>query len=220
MELTLIRHGQSTGNVAREEAIHAGADTLAVAERDSDIPLSPLGARQAAAAGRHLRGLPPPDLVLSSPYLRALETVRIALAAAGLPPDVRVDERLRDRDLGVFEGLTPSGIRLGFPEEHARQARIGKFYYRPPGGESWTDVALRLRSLLAGLPADGRVLIATHDAVIVLFRYIIEGLTEAEVMEIEKETIANASISHWREGHLVAYNDVSFLTSGPDGRPL
>ncbi|ROO84149.1 broad specificity phosphatase PhoE [Actinocorallia herbida] len=211
MELTLIRHGQSTGNVAREAAILAGADALGLGERDSDIPLTPLGERQAAAVGGYLAGRPPPTLVLSSPYVRALETARIALATAGFPPDLRIDERLRDRDLGAFAGLTPSGIRLGHPEEHARQAFLGKFYHRPPGGESWTDVALRLRSLLAELPSDGRVLIATHDAVIVLFRYIVEGLTEAEVMEIEKETIGNASVSHWREGTRVLYNDASFL---------
>ncbi|MDX6744955.1 histidine phosphatase family protein [Actinocorallia sp. A-T 12471] len=215
MELTLIRHGQSTGNVARETAIEAGADTLDIPEREPDIPLTPLGEKQAAAVGRILAERPPPTLVLSSPYVRALETARIALATAGLSSGlssgIRLDERLRDRDMGAFGGLTPLGVRRRFPEEHARQALLGKFYYRPPGGESWTDVAQRLRSVLAELPSDGRVLIATHDAIIVLFRYIIEGLTEAEVMEIEKETVANASVSHWRDGEPVVYNDASFL---------
>lgn len=207
MELVLIRHGESTGNVAREAAVLAGADTVDVAEREADIPLSPRGREQAAAVGRRLAERPPPALVLSSPYLRALETVRIATGRS----DIRVDERLRDRDMGLFAGLTPDGIARRFPEEHARQAREGKFYHRPPGGESWADVALRLRSLLAELPADGKVLIGTHDAVIILFRYIVEGLSEAEVMEVEKETVANASLSHWRDGTPVVFNDVSFL---------
>ncbi|MCD0453692.1 histidine phosphatase family protein [Actinocorallia sp. API 0066] len=207
MELMLVRHGESTGNAAREAAIRADADTFDVPEREADIPLSPRGRDQAAAVGRWLAGFPEPTLVLSSPYVRALETVRIATGRT----DIRVDERLRDRDMGVFARLTPEGVRRRLPAEHAEQRRLGKFYYRPPGGESWADVALRLRTVLAELPADGRVLIGAHDAVIVLVRYIVEGLSEAEVMEIEKETVANASVSHWKDGEPVVYNDVSFL---------
>ena len=45
--------------------------------------------------------------------------------------------------------MTRSGIREQYPEEAQRRDLLGKFYYRPPGGESWADVALRVRSLLA-----------------------------------------------------------------------
>ena len=48
------------------------------------------------------------------------------------------------------------------PDEAARRSRLGKFYYRPPGGESWADVLLRLRALLRELREDhpdGRVLL-------------------------------------------------------------
>ena len=75
--------------------------------------------------------------------------------------------------------LTSAGVEARLPEEAGRRRWLGKFYYRPPGGESWADVVLRLRSLLAdldaGIPAQG-VLLVCHDAVILLIRYILEGL--------------------------------------------
>ena len=45
--------------------------------------------------------------------------------------------------------MTGAGIREQYPDEAQRRDLLGKFYYRPPGGESWADVALRIRSLLA-----------------------------------------------------------------------
>ena len=63
----------------------------------------------------------------------------------------RLDERLRDRELGILDRLTSAGVEARFLEEGERRRWLGKFYYRPPGGESWADVVLRLRSLLADL---------------------------------------------------------------------
>ena len=58
--------------------------------------------------------------------------------------------------LTVFDGLTGKGIRSRYAEEAERRTHVGKFYYQPPSGESWCDVALRVRcagvalSLVAG----------------------------------------------------------------------
>lgn len=206
--LTMVRHGESTGNVARAVALREGAEVMDLPERDADVPLSELGRGQAAALGDRLAALERPDRVLSSPFLRTRETAEIALKASGSPP-VALDERLRDRDAGAFYGLTWTGITARYPDEASRFRREGRFYYRAPGAESWSDVALRLRTLLDGL--DGQVLIFAHDVVIVLARYILDGLTEAEVMEIEKTPVANCSITRWERGRLVLYNDVSHL---------
>ena len=67
---------------------------------------------------------------------------------------------------------------------------LGKFYHRPAGGESWADVALRVRSLLADLDRveDGRrVLLVCHDAVVMVVRYICEQMTERGVLEAARE---------------------------------
>jgi broad specificity phosphatase PhoE len=148
--LWLVRHGQSQGNVARDAAHEAGLHEIDITVRDVDVPLSELGLRQAEAAGRWFAALPEdqrPEIILSSPYLRARQTAEAictAGALAGGPARTIVDERLREREFGVFDRLTTLGIRDKYPEEAAHRAKLGKFYHRPPGGESWADVILRL----------------------------------------------------------------------------
>jgi 2,3-bisphosphoglycerate-dependent phosphoglycerate mutase len=51
-----------------------------------------------------------------------------------------------------------------FPQEARRRADVGEFYYRPPGGESLADVALRLRSLLRDIDLARWPLVVAHDA--------------------------------------------------------
>jgi len=200
--LWLVRHGESLGNVADAEAHASGAGRLRLDVRDPDVELSETGRAQARALGRHLAELPVeqrPTVVLSSPFARARHTAELAVAALDLP--VRLDERLRERDFGAFDGMTGAGIRDQFPEEAQRRQLLGKFYYRPPGGESWADVALRIRSVLAteaSVLSGQRVLVVAHQAVIMVCRYVLEGLDEQELMELDKrEQIANASLTRY-----------------------
>ena len=219
--LWLVRHGESMGNVADARAHEAGADRLDLDVRDPDVELSETGEGQAEALGRWLAALDDderPTAVLSSPFRRARSTAEIAARALGLP--VRVDERLRERDFGAFDGMTGVGITEQFPDEARRRQLLGKFYYRPPSGESWADVALRIRSLLAteALAHDGeRLLVVAHQAVIMVFRYVLEELEEQELLDIDRrEQVANASFTRYDsdgEGRLVlrAFNCVDHL---------
>ncbi|MFG2000788.1 histidine phosphatase family protein [Spirillospora sp. NPDC048911] len=203
--LNLTRHGESTGNLAYRAVEGTDAEELGLRERDADIPLTDTGREQAALLGRWLTGLPEderPTVAVASPYVRALDTARIALAQAPYEIPLEVDERLRDREQGVLEGLTPRGIGLRFPEEALRMRRLGKFYHRAPGGESWADLALRLRSFYRDLgetACGGRPLVVTHDAIIVMTRYLVERLSEREIMEIEREPVANCSVTRWQD---------------------
>ncbi|ROS26058.1 histidine phosphatase family protein [Cellulomonas sp. PhB150] len=220
--LVLVRHGESVGNLAAAAAERAGADVLEIETRDADTPLSERGTAQARALGAWLAAVPRaerPDVVWCSPYLRARQTAAAALDAAGVDVPVRLDERLRDRELGITDRLTSRGIAHLFPDEAARRALLGKFYYRPPGGESWADVALRLRSFLADTERreDGRrVLVVTHDAVVALVRYVLEGLTEEGLFELVRaHGVRNASVSiidradeGWRTS---SFDDVAHL---------
>ena len=85
--LYLVRHGQSQGNVARDAAEGTGAARIGIDIRDVDVPLSGLGHRQAEAAGRWFAALPDgqkPEVILSSPYLRARQTAQAICEAGGL----------------------------------------------------------------------------------------------------------------------------------------
>ncbi|MFE9693791.1 histidine phosphatase family protein [Micromonospora sp. NPDC005806] len=219
--LWIVRHGESTANVAATRAEASGAELVGLNHRDADVRLSPTGEEQARATGRWLAGLPEarrPDVAVTSPYLRAVQTAELALTGSGIP--VSRDERLRDRELGALDGLTEHGVRQRFPAEAERRTRLGKFYYRPPGGESWPDVALRLRALLGDLRRDHegqRVLLFGHDALVFVLRYLVEGLTEAELLALTRtHSIANCSVTGWSidaEGRLVPdmFNDVTHL---------
>ncbi|HEY0536448.1 MAG TPA: histidine phosphatase family protein [Actinoplanes sp.] len=221
--LAVVRHGQSTGNIAAAAAEGDGAEVIDIPERDADVPLSVTGREQAGALrsvfAEMLADLRPEAAVVS-PYLRARQTAGAALA--DLPVPIRVDERLRDRELGVLDLLTTQGVAARQPDEERRRARLGKFYYRPPGGESWADVLLRLRSLLSDLRSS-RIVLFAHEATVLLIRYLVEGLDEPALMEIARNTtVANCSISSWRrrDGMLVpeTFNDVSHLPA--EGAPV
>ena len=194
--LWLVRHGQSQGNVARDIADEAGHHEIGIDVRDVDVPLSELGHRQAKAAGDWFASLPRderPELILTSPYIRTKQTAKAiceAGALAGGPQRPIIDERLREREFGIFDRLTTAGIRDRFPEEAEHRAMLGKFYHRPPGGESWADVILRLRSMLNTINlhySDRRVLIVCHQVVVLCFRYILEELEESEILRIDKQ---------------------------------
>jgi broad specificity phosphatase PhoE len=206
VSIWLVRHGQSEGNVIRAAAAR-DAEVLDIPDRDMDVPLSALGIRQAAAFGEWLRERPVdqrPDVLLSSPYLRATQTSQALVREAALDLDVVQDERLRERDLGMMDLLTTRGFAARFPDEAAHRARLGKFYYRPPGGESWTDVALRCRSLLDSLAREHpgrRVLLVTHEVVIIVVRYIVEHLDEQAALAMSRDaTIANCSLTAFTRG--------------------
>ena len=194
--LYLVRHGQSQGNVARDAADEAGLHEIDIEVRDVDVPLSDLGIHQAEAAGRWFASLPRnerPEVILSSPYVRAKQTAEIICkqdALSGGPTRTIVDERLREREFGIFDRLTTIGIRERFPEEAAHRRRLGKFYHRPPGGESWADVILRLRSAMNTINlhyCNKRVLIVCHQVVVLCFRYILESLDEETILRIDKQ---------------------------------
>lgn len=217
-ELVLIRHGESLGNVANHHALTARAHRLDLDDSDERVALSDKGRKQASALARRISTLPPgetPTVAISSPYRRAHATAELALADAGF--EALLDERLRERELGLFDGMTWYGIREMHPDEFARRERVGKFYYRPPGGESWADVVLRVRSVLVELQArfaGERVWLFTHEAVILAFRYVIEGLDAHRVLALQQaEPVANCSLTRYRRGPgglvLVAREDSS-----------
>lgn len=204
--LWIVRHGQSAGNVARDAAHEAGAHRIALDIRDVDVPLSEQGERQAEALGRWFgegKGNGRPDVILASPYLRAMQTAQIFRDAGGADPDEAVccDERLREKEFGILDGLTTAGVQAELPEQARFRALLGKFYHRPPGGESWCDVVFRLRSVLDTISlhyAGREVMIVAHQVVVLCLRYVIENLSEEQILAIDRAgDVANCSITEY-----------------------
>lgn len=203
--LWLVRHGESAGNVARDLAEAGGLPRIDIVERDVDVPLSALGERQAWALGRWFADQPEaerPGVILTSPYARAMKTAQQIVDGGRLGCAALVhvaDERLREKEFGCLDRLTRAGIAASFPEEARRRADIGKFYYRPPGGESWCDVILRLRSLLEDIQIQyrkERVLVVAHQVTVLCARYLLERMSEAQILAIDREKdVANCSLT-------------------------
>ena len=223
-ELVLVRHGESMGNAAAAAAHAAAADVIEVGQRDADVPLSAVGVEQAQALGLGFQRLladQRPTFVWSSPYVRAQQTAQIALDAAGQSLLIAVDERLRDRELGILDLLTTQGVANRYPVEAERRRWLGKFYHRPPGGESWADVALRIRSFLHelnALPDQSRAVLVCHDALVLVVRYVCEHLTEADLLAIGSATpVLNVSLTQLvrdqttNRWQVQRFNDVSHL---------
>ena len=117
----------------------------------------------------------------------------------------------------MLDLLTSRGVQTRYPLEAARRRWLGKFFHRPPGGESWADVVLRVRSFVSDLQAvpDGtRLVVVCHDALVLSFRYVCERMNEADVLAVGASTpVLNVSITRlvrerdlgWR---LELFNDV------------
>lgn len=207
--LWVARHGQSAGNVARDAAEAAGHAMIDIQYRDIDTPLSELGVEQSRALGRWFGALPEherPHVVLSSPYVRARETARLIAEEAGWKTGsdirLRLDERLREKEFGVLDRLTVHGIQGKFPDLHEQRGHVGKFYFRPPGGESWCDVILRLRSLTEMVTREHggeRVLVVAHQVIVNCMRYLVENLDEEKILAIDRQgDVPNCAVTSYR----------------------
>jgi broad specificity phosphatase PhoE len=205
--LWIIRHGESAGNVAAREAVEDGGHHFRFAMRDADVPLSATGEAQAIALGKWFACQDAgdrPDIVLASPYSRARRTAEIFQQAGGMAANapILVDERLREKECGILDGLTPEGVASLHPEQANHRALLGKFYHRPPGGENWCDVILRLRGVADRLSlhhAGDRVMIVAHEVIVFCLRYIFENLDEHGIMAIDAQgDIANCAITEYQ----------------------
>jgi len=137
-EIAVIRHGPTEWSVARR---FAGS---------IDLPLTDAG-REATRAARARIDAARFDEVISSPLVRARETAELLGAAP------RIDERLRERDYGEFEGLTTAEIRERVPGWNVWADDV-------PGGESLADFTARVDAVVAELREreSGAVLLVTH----------------------------------------------------------
>jgi ribonuclease H / adenosylcobalamin/alpha-ribazole phosphatase len=203
-KLWLVRHGQSVANVDSQRAEAEGALVVPLHTRDMDTPLSEFGEVQAVQLGKwlHAEGMVP-DIILASPYLRTRQTAQAIVAPYSDTgkPQLYYDERLRERERGVFDGLTRKGVEMKMPDQAEARIFLGKFYHRAPGGESWCDVVQRLRPVVDRLllqHAGKKAMIIAHEVVIYCLRYILENMDEAGILAIDAAgDIPNCSVTEY-----------------------
>lgn len=150
MEITLIRHAETVGNLAH------------LWQGQGDSELSRRGRRQARALGGRLPAEGGFDVVVGSDAGRAQATAALAGVTA-LP-----DPSWREIDIGAWEGLSRDEVFERFPEE-IEALRSGEDV-RLGGGETWREFASRVDSAFADLRSrlddSGRALVVTHGGVI------------------------------------------------------
>ena len=232
--LYVIRHGQSRRNVDREKAKAAGAHAdFSQGIRDQDTPLTPLGEMQALSVGVELRKRHPVDqyklaenqpdgklwtpmqgnpinVLYISPYLRTRQTAAKIIEGLGYTPEhITLDERIREIEFGLLDGLDRRGIEVKYPEEIIRRAKEGKYWYRAPGGESRPDVKIRIRSFLDTVVRDCQkmnVVVVCHSVVVLSLRAVLEKWGEDDYLQVDKENdVKNASLTHYAYEHVGSY---------------
>lgn len=108
------------------------------------MPLDEVGVEQAESAARDLEGLTP-TMLITSDAARASQTAAPLASRCGLAPVL--DSRLREADLGTWEGLTRDQVAERFPQQYASW-RQG-LDIRRGGGETYAEVAERVEAALA-----------------------------------------------------------------------
>jgi 2,3-bisphosphoglycerate-dependent phosphoglycerate mutase len=185
MRIFLVRHGESLGNIDEKAYGQFG---------DHNVPLTQWGYRQVLDAGRtiaaYFEGAPRPGFqklrIWYSPFLRTRQSKDALLETlpGRLVGEIREDYLLREQDFGLFtEIYDHAEQRQKFPEEFEKWARLrnnsGKFYARPPDGESRADVAQRVRLFLQTVMREAS---NGHDNVVIVGHGVTNRAVEMNVM--------------------------------------
>jgi 2,3-bisphosphoglycerate-dependent phosphoglycerate mutase len=147
--LLWVRHGEADSNRDDRCGGH------------SDAALTAHGQRQAEAAAEALRRVEPTAIV-SSDLVRAHQTAEPIAEATGLP--IALDPGLRERSVGILDGLSFAEAELRHPELWARlRARDPDAV--PDGGETHAAVYARVAAAIDRIVVDhagGRVVVVSH----------------------------------------------------------
>ncbi len=163
MKIYLVRHGQTDYNLRN------------LLQGSTDNPLNETGRQQARHLARVLADVPF-EVIYSSPLKRALETAEIIRESNVNRPPILLDERLREIDMGEWEGRYYPAI-LEENREYFERVWEDPFLYAPPGGESFSRFVSRLRDFLDDLreKEHNLVLIVAHQMVNSAIRILLEG---------------------------------------------
>lgn len=172
--LCVVRHGETDWNAESR------------LQGQQDIPLNGKGRAQAESVGRALRQTHPECLgydFVASPLIRARETMRLMRAQMGLEPDAyRLDDRLKELTFGAWEGFTWDEMKRRDPQGCAARD-ADKWAFRPPGGESYEMLSVRIAGWLESL--SGPTLAVTHGGVARVLLGLLAGLSHRDLPNMD-----------------------------------
>jgi probable phosphoglycerate mutase len=201
-QIIIVRHGQTQWNIRKIRQGHL------------DSELTDKGVAQARALGQRI-ARENFTALYSSDLGRALHTARMIAAVTG--HEIVTDERLRERHLGVFQGLSGDEIKDKHPEEYRMHRTLGPEYVIP-GGESVRQQVARnvdcLDEIALKHPGD-KVVVVTHGGVVSgLFRHALDIPLDAP----RRFEFVNAGLNvfAYEDGHWIlrTWGDVSHLDPG------
>lgn len=205
IDLVLVRHGESEGNVANRlsrSGDHSAFSDEFRKRHSSQWRLTDRGIKQARAASKWIKkNLGRFDRYYVSEYIRAKETAYLLNLPAA---KWYVEFYLRERDWGQLDVMSEEDRVKKFSEEMIRRLR-DPFLWAPPGGETMVDVCLRVDRILNTLHrecSDKRVIIVCHGEVMWSFRIRLERLMRTQFMKLDIsknpfDHIHNCQILHY-----------------------
>lgn len=169
------------------------------------VGLSDRGREEAARVAGALVERHAIDAVVASDLARTVETAEPIAAAAGV--EVETDPRLRERDFGVFQGLSSGDFFERFPAFDLLENGRGAAERAPESGESWLAVRERVLDAAADLRAREETVVAvTHVNPIRLLLGERRGLSVVESLtELSADNCSVTAIDD--EGAVVRAND-------------
>ena len=152
-EIIFIRHGETEWNSQKRMQGHSNSD------------LSSVGQAQIQALGQWMKNVPF-DLIYSSDSMRAKQTAEAITQFSG--HELQFDQRLREKNLGVFEGLTSEEARERHPEVFRLFKTAGSKYVIDEGEstQQLQDRALEIVDEIRIKHLEERVLLVTHGGFI------------------------------------------------------
>lgn len=153
--VSLIRHGETDWNVSGRWQGQAA------------VPLNENGRQQAALLGEHLRpSAHEITAIFTSDSSRAVQTAELITTHIGQP--IQLDHRLREIDLGEWQGMTNEEVEA-WDIERVKYVRSDSFNIPRPGGESFSQVADRALAAIQEYVAqhpNGHILVVSHGGTI------------------------------------------------------
>ena len=201
-QVIIVRHGETEWNIANIRQGHL------------DSPLTEDGVAQAKALAQRLMR-ERFSALYSSDLGRAMQTARIIADVTG--HEIVSDPRLRERHLGIFQGLSSDEIKEKHPEEYKLHRSLGPDYVIPSGESARQQVARNLAYLneIAAKHLGETIVVITHGGVLSgLFRHTFSIPFEAP--RRFEFTNAGLNVFAYEQGSwfLQTWGDLSHLANG------